>query len=98
MRLIFTDAGHEVIEAATVEEARQAMARAHVDVALIDAGMDGSGVDLWRDIQTEASQAGRALLLTGDLPALGSLRGHPDVLSKPFDYDALLRRIQTPQS
>lgn len=94
LRLVLEDAGYEVLEAATVEEARRLIASDVPDFVLIDAGMSQEGVALWDELLLDIRFKGRALLLTGDLRTLGVLGHHQAVLSKPFDYDRLLRRIE----
>lgn len=94
LRMILEDAGHAVVEAATTAEARGAMGREDFDFILIDAGMDGLGTSLWVEVTREATYSGRALLLTGDIRALGALAQNEAVVEKPFDFDALINRIE----
>ena len=94
LRLVFEDAGYEIVEAETVADARGALTDGSLDVALIDAGIDGGGVELWGELETHDGFRGRALLLTGDLRGLGLLSSHASVYGKPFDYATLLRRIE----
>ena len=94
LRLVFEDAGYDVVEVETVAEARGALVDGPLDVALIDAGIHGGGVELWGELETDDVYRGRALLLTGDLPGLGLLSSHGSVYGKPFDYATLLRRIE----
>lgn len=94
LRMILEDAGHAVVEAATTAEARGAMGRGTFDFILIDAGMDGLGTSLWREVTDEAEYRERALLLTGDLLALGPLAQNSAVVEKPFDFDGLISRIE----
>jgi DNA-binding response OmpR family regulator len=94
MKLVFEYAGHDVSEAASVLEARDLLDGNLVDLALIDAGMGGTGAHLWSLLEDTEEYRGRVLLITGDLPALGALVGHPNVIGKPFDFAALLARIE----
>jgi DNA-binding response OmpR family regulator len=94
MKLVFEYAGHDVSEAASVLEARELLHGDLVDLALIDAGMCGTGVKLWSVLEESEEYCGRALLLTGNLPALGALVEHPNVIGKPFDFEVLLARIE----
>ena len=95
LRLVFEDAGHEVLQASSVHEVRDVLSCRIPDAVLIDAGMSEGGRMLWREMEGDPLHAGRTLLLTGNLPALGALRDHPSVLAKPFDYRALLSRIES---
>ena len=93
LRLVLEDAGHDVVEATAEPEARFRLREGRVDIALVDAGMSGTGVRLWQDLQADEAWHGRALLVTGDPWSLGALAEHADVLGKPFDFEALLARI-----
>lgn len=94
LRMVLEEAGHEVIEAATTAAARSATDGTDFDLVLIDAGMDGLGTALWNELSGRPVYRGRALLLTGDLSALGTIASHESVLGKPFDFDGLVRRIE----
>ena len=93
LQLVFEEAGYEVYQAENARQARSMIPRLSVDLVLIDAGMSNGAVELWKELQTDETFQERALLLTGNLPALGMLGEHSNVLGKPFDYDALLSRI-----
>lgn len=93
LRLVLEDAGHDVIEATAEPEARFRLREGRVDIALIDAGMSGTGMRLWTELQNDSAWHGRAVLVTGDPWSLGSIAEHDDVLGKPFDFEALLARI-----
>lgn len=94
LRLVLEDAGHDVLEAGSVIEARSLIATHRPDFILIDAGMCQDGVNLWDELVADIRFRGRVLLLTGDLTTLGLLGHHHAVVSKPFDYDRLLHRIE----
>ncbi len=94
LRLVLEDAGHAVLEASRVSEARDLIAQQRPDFILIDAGMCQGGVNLWDELVSDLRFRGRVLLLTGDLTTLGLLGHHHAVVSKPFDYDRLLHRIE----
>ena len=94
LRLVLEDAGHEVVEADSVHEARAILDAGELDFALIDAGMSQEGVGLWDELERDARFRGRALLLTGDLMTLGMLQEHERVVGKPFDFAWLLSRIE----
>lgn len=87
-------AGHSVTSVDAVSAAREQLDGHTFDAVLIDAGMTGSGVDLWRSLIDQPTYDGRAILMTGNLPALGTLARHPQVMDKPFDYDELLERLE----
>jgi len=93
LRLVLEDAGHDVVEANTVGEARTVIAAGSADLLLLDAGMSGSGTRLWLELDDHPRYRGRALLLTGDVPTLRDLGRHERVIEKPFDYGLLLERI-----
>jgi len=94
LRLVLEDAGHDVVEAESVLDARRIIASDHLDFALVDAGMCQEGVQLWDELECDARYRGRALLLTGDLTTLGLLGSHERVVGKPFDFERLLSRIE----
>lgn len=93
LRLVFEDAGHEVFLATTVDEARARLGRPRPDAVLVDAGVCERGIAFWRELEADKGFAGRSFLLTGNLPALGSLKDHPRVFGKPFDYGELLAQL-----
>ena len=94
LRLVLEDAGHDVLEASSVSEARRLVAAHRPDFVLIDAGMCQEGVNLWDELVSDIRFRGRVLLLTGDLTTLGLLGHHHAVVSKPFDYERLLHRVE----
>lgn len=93
LRMVLELAGHQVALGASVPEARAQLASSLFDAVLVDAGLDGSGVELWKELSVDSRFRGRSILMTGNLPALGELTGHDDVVGKPFDYDLLLERL-----
>ena len=94
LQLVFEQAGHQVFPAESAAEVRATLSTVPVDAVLLDAGLREGGIELWQELEADESLRGRALLLTGNLPALGPLRDHDRVLGKPFDYDALLERVE----
>lgn len=98
MRLVLTMAfqrrGHVVRVAEDTDAARALIDQGGLDVALIDAGMPRNGTTLWSDCRANGDPPGGALLLTGDVYALGDLADHPDVLAKPFDFGELVARVE----
>jgi DNA-binding response OmpR family regulator len=93
LRMVLEDAGHEVLLATTLDEAQARLESTPPDAALIDARLSGRGVAFWREIEADPRFAGRGVLLAGDPRVLGSLRDHPRAFAKPFDYGALLERL-----
>lgn len=93
IRMVLELAEHDVTLAGTVDEARSTLAADDFDAVLVDAGIAGSGVSLWKELVTDRRYHGRTLLITGDLPGLGALERHEAVVGKPFDYDVLIERI-----
>jgi DNA-binding response OmpR family regulator len=94
LRLVFADAGHEVFEASSVSGVRDLLFPVIPDALIIDAGLPGDGVALWRELQANTAYRGRAILVTGDPPTLRGLSAEADVFAKPFDYGALLARVR----
>jgi two-component system cell cycle response regulator CpdR len=98
MRLVLTMAferrGHAVEVAANTDVARRMLREGSLDVALIDAGMPRGGTSFWRECMETSRPPGGALLLTGDVNALGELARHPSVLAKPFDFGELIERVE----
>ena len=94
LRLVFEDAGHDVLEAECANDARSIINGSSVDLVLVDAGMYDGGVQLWGELESNADYQGRAMLLTGDVASLGMLVAHERVMGKPFDFDHLLDFIE----
>jgi two-component system copper resistance phosphate regulon response regulator CusR len=89
--------GYEVVSAATIDEARTALAQ-QPDLILLDLLLpDGSGIDLLRQIR---AQRGRQpiLILTArdsvDDRIQGLDAGADDYLVKPFSFNELLARLR----
>jgi DNA-binding response OmpR family regulator len=86
--------GYRVVEAASVAEARAALAREPVAMMLLDVhvGRD-DGRDLLRELRREGT-APPVALLTGSIPVDDSDRGLADaVLGKPFGLDELTQTV-----
>jgi len=86
-------AGHEVLEAASVAEARQRLAQAPVDVILLDYDLPGeNGLVLLKEL-TQDPAAPAVILLTafgGERLAVEAMKsGAYDYLAKPYDIDEL---------
>ena len=94
LRSCFEDAGGEIEEAATLEEARRRLAERWPDLLVLDLRLpDGSGMDLLAEVRDEDPDL-PVLIIT----AYGSLseavdairKGAFDYVGKPFDLDDLL--------
>ncbi len=95
LTLTFERRGHRVRSAADTDSARELLRATPPDVVLVDAGMPRSGVAFWRECQEDPGPLPVALLLTGDVNALGELARHPQVVEKPFGFGALVERVET---
>lgn len=90
--------GYAVMTAGGVEEARRAAAERRPDLAVLDIMLpDGSGLDLCGELR--GRYAGVPILfltvLGENSDVLAGLRsGGDDYLTKPYDYDILLARIE----
>ncbi|MCW3016642.1 MAG: response regulator transcription factor [Solirubrobacterales bacterium] len=97
LKVILRDAGHEVVEAATMEEALDRAAVRPPDAAIIDLVLpDGTGVELCRRLR-EWSQMPIIVLSAVDdeeakVEALQS--GADDYVTKPFGPKELVARIE----
>lgn len=94
LRLVLEDAGFRVAEVSDVGQVPARLADPLPDAIVIDAGANGLGTAVWSELVRQPDWAGRALLVTGNVAALGALAAHPDVLAKPFDYGALVARFR----
>jgi DNA-binding response OmpR family regulator len=86
--------GFVVLEASSVQAARETLAANHVDVLLIDVHVgQADGRDLVRELQ-EAGNAPRCALLTGTVQLSPDDRGGADdVIEKPFSLDTLISTV-----
>lgn len=94
LRAVLARRGHEVVEAASVAEAREVLARCVPDLALVDVQIPGgSGEDVLRAIRhSPTHQALRVIAVTAfamqnDRERLLSV-GFDDYVSKPIDTRA----------
>ncbi len=108
-RLLFHDIlqlrGHEVLEAATVDEARAVLARSTPDLVLLDVQIPGGGgeavireVRKRRDLAALPIVAVTSLAMPGDRERLLSI-GFQGYLSKPIDtrtFGAAIEAFLTP--
>ncbi len=97
LRLLLSAEGYQVVEAATAAEGMSALASGPFDAVLLDVQLpDRSGLDLVPDVARNAP-AVRILIMTafGSIPsAVEAMRnGAWDYLTKPFDNDDLLQRL-----
>lgn len=100
-RRFLRSAGHRVRLAATVADARQAIASARFDVVISDLALpDGNGLDLLRQLRASspAAHALPGILLSGfAMPADAEsalAAGYSAHVAKPFDADDLLETIR----
>jgi DNA-binding response OmpR family regulator len=97
IRLTVEAAGHDVIEAASLAEAFQALTAERIEVFVVDRLLpDGDGLDLCRAIRGRHASV-PVLVVTawheaGDGDA-ATAAGATEVLLKPFDPDALAASV-----
>ncbi|MBD3402135.1 response regulator [candidate division GN15 bacterium] len=94
---LLRDDGYEPLSAASAEDARTMLARAPVDLILLDIQLPGvSGLDLLRELKAERHSA-EVLMISGqaDIPmALEAVRlGALDFLEKPVQPEKLLASV-----
>lgn len=95
---LLASAGYTVIAAATVREAREAVARHGCDLLIADLGLpDGSGVELLRELR-ETHGLSRGIALTGytataDVAACEAA-GFAAFLSKPVHFPVLEQTVR----
>ncbi len=93
---LLTTSGHQVTQAASMQEALDAFAADRFDVVLSDLGLpDGSGLDLMRELQRRRPVAGIALSGYGMEEDLRQTReaGFCAHLVKPVDIDQLRQML-----
>jgi DNA-binding response OmpR family regulator len=89
--------GYDTMMALTLREARECMIKIAPDVIVLDIMMpDGSGLDFMRELRRESNIP--VLLLTGlttpeDI-VRGLTEGGDDYLTKPYDFNVLLARLE----
>lgn len=93
----FAEAGYGVIPAATLAEARAALARAIPDLVILDVMLpDGNGMDLLEEIRGQGQTP--VLMLTARSGLEDRVRGldggADDYLVKPFRLEELLARVR----
>jgi DNA-binding response OmpR family regulator len=87
--------GYTVLEAASVQAAREAITAERVDVVLVDVHVGaGDGRDLVRELRA-AGDTPRCALLTGSVQLSPDERaGADDVIEKPFTLDTLVATVR----
>ena len=87
--------GYTVLEAASIEAARAALAAGHVDVVLVDVHVGRhDGRELIRELRA-AGDTPRCALLTGSVQLSPEERaGADDVIEKPFSLDTLVATVR----
>ncbi|WHZ18028.1 MAG: Two-component transcriptional response regulator, OmpR family [Rhodanobacteraceae bacterium] len=98
LRRYFTGQRFEVSTAASGAEMRDVLARASVDVVLLDLGLpDGDGFELTR--QLRKNWHGALIIITGRGESVdrvvGLELGADDYVTKPFDLRELLARVRS---
>lgn len=91
--------GCRVLEAATLDEAREELDREDVDVLLIDVQLgDRDGRDLVRELRAQ-NRGLPIALLTGSVQLTAAERGGADeLIEKPFSLDALVETVRRLES
>ena len=89
--------GYDVTTALSLREARERIATITPDAIVLDIMLpDGSGLDFMRELRRESNVP--ILLLTGlttpDDVVRGLTDGGDDYLTKPYDFDILMARIE----
>ncbi len=95
---VLASAGHEVALAASLAEARSALAERKFDLVLLDVNLpDASGLPFLGEIRAELGHGGPVLILSGmkqeETVARGLELGADDYVTKPFSPRELLARI-----
>ena len=100
-RLVLTSAGYDVVEAASGEEALDALAaEPRPDAVLLDVRM--KGIDGWETMRRlrndPAGGVTPVVIFTANLAARqdapGDLKDHEHILTKPFQPDLLLDAVE----
>jgi two-component system nitrogen regulation response regulator GlnG len=102
LREALESAGHEVVEAADGNAAREALAAQHFDLALLDIRMPGpSGLELLDGLRARGSEAPPVVIMTAQNTFENAVeamkRGAFDYLTKPFELghvDALVEKAR----
>lgn len=98
-RRFFESKGFCVLTAENLEQARQILASSKPDAIVLDIMLpDGNGLDLLSELRKNGSMIPVVMLTAWGEPshvARGLEMGANEYVSKPFDYDVLLARINT---
>ena len=93
--------GHEVIEAESATEAREALESNHIRAAVIDVNLpDGTGWDIVRWVRSHCDPAPKLIVISAAGFPLSRVRDYqPDAtLNKPFPIDALIQHLERPDA
>jgi DNA-binding response OmpR family regulator len=97
-RKALEDAGYTVLCAANVTQARDILAKNNPGAIVLDIMLpDGNGLDYLKELRESGNKIPIIMLTAWDKPsdvARGLRLGANDYLSKPFEYDELLARIE----
>ena len=97
-RKAFEDNGYAVLTAQSLAEAREQLAGYSPDAIVLDIMLpDGLGLDLLEEIRRQGLKTPVILLAAWGKPsdvARGLRLGANDYLSKPFDYEVLMARVE----
>lgn len=97
---VLSGEGYEVKIADTLQKARNSLSRALPELIILDRNLpDGDGLDLCRQLRADTKSASLPLLfLTGRKAAeekvLGLRGGADDYLTKPFNTEELIARVE----
>jgi DNA-binding response OmpR family regulator len=97
---MFERQGYEVAAALTLTEARASISKNRTDAIVLDIMLpDGNGLDFMRELRAGENSGIPILLLTGLAAKEDVLRGlksgGDDYLTKPYDFDILLERVES---
>jgi len=97
-RKALADNGYTVLTAVNLAEARECLSKQIPDAIILDIMLpDGSGLDLLKELRTRGSKIPVLMLTAWGKPsdvARGLREGANDYMSKPFNYEVLLARIE----
>jgi DNA-binding response OmpR family regulator len=95
-----SDAGFEVVLAATLTEARRMLAEHAIEVVLLDVRLpDGDGIDLLRDLRAAPATAALPILMLSTEAEVkdrvrGLATGATDYIGKPYDVNFVIARAR----
>jgi len=97
-RKALTDAGYIALTAENLQQAREHLAKQTPDAIILDIMLpDGNGLDLLGELRKAGSKIPILMLTAWGKPsdiARGLNLGANDYLSKPFEYEVLLARLE----